>query len=122
MNPRKAFFDRSIAVLDSLGCKYKIQSEWGEFGTLELAAPKKTRNQYRPRGYLDSIFNPMFDGMKVGDVVVVRYEPLKKLNTFQSIEDAGKTLHKWFCRQYGTGSVTYHTNKKDQSIEVMRLK
>lgn len=122
MNSKKMFFDKALAILDSLGCKYKIQSIWGEFGVLELEQPKPTRKKRRPNGLLDQIFKPVLGDMKIGDVVVVEFEQMQKIGDFASLPELAKSINKWLAYEHGTGSSTYSSNYKNKTVEVMRIR
>ena len=121
MDSKRAFFDRAVAILDTVGCKYKIQSPYGEFGVLEVKSNEPAR-KHRKRGTIQQSLNPILNKLEVGDVAVIEFEPFKKNDVFDTIDDLGKTISKWFYNKHGICSATYHTNYDSNTVEVMRLK
>lgn len=113
---QRIFLQKAIKILEAMKCDFKIISEFGEFGKLEVNKPKMRMR--RKRGSIDQIFNPKLASMNVGDVVTMDFEYFKQFD-FKSIADVGKAMGKYTNRLWGSGATIYSSN--DTTIEVMRI-
>lgn len=113
-------FNRAIAVLEALGCEYKIITKTGEqFGGLEVvvAKPKRVKkraaNRY-PYGALTSYARALMDfDLKPGDVHSIHagdYDPKAVQRVTCSIMTKA-----W-------GADAYTTSVSGDHVDVMRLK
>ena len=110
------FLNKAVKILEAMKCEFKIISEFGEFGKLEIN--KTVIRKRRKRGSIDQIFNPKLASMKVGDIVTLDFEYFKKYD-FETIADVGKSMGKYTNRIWGPGSMIYSSNKT--TIEVLRV-
>jgi hypothetical protein len=110
------FLQKAVKILEAMKCEFKIISEFGEFGKLEVNKP--AIRMRRKRGSIDQIFNPKLASMKVGDLVTLDFEYFKQYG-FETIADVGKAMGKYTNRLWGPGSTMYSSNKT--TIEVLRV-
>jgi hypothetical protein len=113
---QRIFLNKAVKILEAMKCEFKIISEFGEFGKLEINKP--AIRMRRKRGSIDQIFNPKLASMKLGDVVTLDFEYFKKYD-FETIADVGKAMGKYAHRIWGPGSIVYSSNKT--TIEVLRV-
>lgn len=109
-------FNRAIAVLEALGCEYKIITKTGEqFGGLEVvvAKPKKRAANRYPYGALTSYARGLVDmDLAAGDVQSV---PVGEFDA----ESVRSVVCIMLTKAWGTD--TYTTAVSGDHVDVMRI-
>lgn len=115
MKVQKITLERAILMLNAIKAKYKIIAEDGtEYGDLELAPKKGKRTLRYALGEMSEYYRPMVEDMKPGDVRVV---PAGKF----AVEALRGTMTGWIAYKWGAGAAVTSVNRKDNTIEVLRV-
>ena len=105
---------RAVALLNAAGAQFKVIYGDTEFGDLVVAPPKTGRrnNPKYPHGERTTYIKSHLEGMGVGDVRNVPYDPYP-------IQDLCTMVSPTAMEMWGKGA--YQTQMTDKGIDVLRV-
>ena len=113
---QKQAMEKAITWLIAAGCKFAIiDPDGNKHGTLDVTEKNgKKRPSIYPHGELSSYVAGYLTGIEVGAVAEV---PLGKYERRSIVSSCSS----WMCRYFGNGTHTASFNKKNNSVEVLRI-
>jgi hypothetical protein len=122
--------EESAEILRNLGCEYIIMTKDGhilEHGTLAESfkaqtAPATPKRAPRvPPGTYSSHYKPIIEKIQPGEVAVVPFKSSLTGVNF-SVSGLNSAVSAWAATHWGSGASTTFVNRKEKTIEVLRLK
>lgn len=116
LHVQRIALERALTTLNALGATYRIIIGDESFGTLEVVTPKNRLRAppIHPRGTLTNYFQPLMEGLRVGDVAVIDAQKFD----IQSLRSA---ITAWSSKKWGNGSTVSTVTRETNVIEVLRV-
>lgn len=113
MSIKRLAIERMARQLETLGCQFKIVMDDGtEFGTLEVSAPKQTREYNR---YVNATnYKELLKDIKPGESVFVPAGTAP-------IDGVQSVCSSFMIQQFGKGTYMTAQNADRNGVEVLRL-
>lgn len=116
MTIKKDAFNKALAILDALGCAYAIIDLNGkQIGTLKIAPTKRKFKSDKPFGFVRNQIKAHWKDLQIGETLEMPSDTID-IAVFQ------RNLSGFITTKYGAGTHMTSINRKNNVIEVMRIK
>ena len=108
----------SLNALKSQGVQFKVVADGKEYGDLQVVLAKKRHIvSSRKYGAVRNTYKSILEGVKPGEVVIVKMPNLPDL----TLNQYGSNISAWCTSNWGKGSYMISQTKDAKGVEVLRV-